>query len=343
VKHSFFYNVIIIYPWFFWCTAVLLLRFFPTCSAGRFITENRIKTIGRGTLFTAAAVYILSYTAFRSGYRYESQIVVEGLLPFILAWPYIKRNINSFVNFILALFPLFALVTFEQLKATQFEQWTYLVNGENRYLLWSRGNGTVLERLFYFGGPDYPFIELVFYPLYILGTYGIYTLAASLTPKKWQIPESRLRWFFPCMFGVPCAVITILMIWFIAVRRDMFPFHAAAAFMSLALMWAFYISPCVRSFTRTRLFAALSVFGIIQMAIFEYYHCGLMGHWVYLPANEIASLHPVVNLKFPFAAAIGGVGGSWPLEEWCAYVTLFVFVQAYLLMCHYHMKIKIFT
>lgn len=134
-------------------------------------------------------------------------------------------------------------------------------------------------------------------------------------------------------------IILILGLWF-SISKQTIPFHALAAFMSLLVTWTMYcFSQEVRKLVQTKLFIFGTIFSVVQTAIFEFYHAGIGQHWIYLPQNEIASLHPMLHFTFPCWA--GAVPNSWPIEEWCAYPTLFVFVMLYLIFFQTTLKISI--
>jgi hypothetical protein len=341
-------EIIVSYPWIFWLSVYLTLRFLPSISIDHLTNKKRIVFINKLTLINpwslviAIAVACFMRYLYSIGFRYESQIATEVFVPLIVAIQYL-RKIVSIRMMVLCIFPLMTLTIVEQLYCTKFGQWNYLLSNGNNYLLWARQNGTILERMLHFGGIDYPAIELIFYPAYIIGTFTIAAVAIDVLPKTWRKYEASLKLFFPLIFGTTGIILFVLVIWYIASEKTIrIPFHALAAFMSIFLSWCMYwFSPEVRRLATTKLFAFGTIFSIIQTAIFEFYHAGIDGHWVYIPQNELASLHPLLFFKFPVWSAVGSMPNSWPIEEWCAYPTLFVFVTMYLLFFHTKFKIPV--
>jgi len=342
-------EIIVSYPWIFWTAVYLVLRFFPSMTkdpaTGRrsLRFENKVPLINNRWLAVAIVTGVFLRYLYSLGFRYESQIFTEVIVPLFVAGPYLRKLVVSIRMMMLCLFPIMVLTIAEQLWCTKFGQWHYMLTNGNFYLLWAREAGTTIERMLHFGGIDYPAIELIFYPAYIIGTFTIASVAIETLPRTWRKYEPSLSWFFPLVFGTSALVMTVLSTWYIASDKPVrIPFHAVAASMSLVLSWMMYLlSPEVRRLTRTKLFMFGTIFSIIQTAIFEFYHAGVDGHWVYIPQNELASLHPLLYFKFPAWSSIGSMANSWPIEEWCAYPTLFVFITMYLLFFHTTLKIKV--
>lgn len=335
-------EILISYPWVFWSFVYLTLRFFPTLERNdffpnnkyRFVFKNKLTLITPWRLFITIVLGVLLRVFYEFGYRYESQIAMEVVLPSFLAMPYLRKIVVSIRLMTLCLVPLMVLTIIQQLWCTKAAQWSYLLSSGNRYLFWARENGSLWERMMHFGGPDYPMIELAFYPAYIFGTFAIAAVAIDVLPHNWRVYKPTLSWFFPTVFGISVFVLLLFCIWFIVVRHTI-PFHGLTAFVSLFLSWVMvWLSLEVRMLTQTKLFVFGTLFSIFQTAIFEFYHAGIGGHWIYLPENELASLNPILHFKFPQLTAIGSISNSWPIEEWCAYPTLFVFVAMYLLFFH---------
>lgn len=335
-------EILVSYPWLFWLIVTLALRFCPTAvkpggrAGGRngLVFVNKIPLIGTGALVVAALAAVFLRWGYACGYRYESQIFMEVVVPLLAALPYLRRLVVSVRMMFLCLFPIMALTIVEQLWCTRFGQWHYLLTNGNEYLVWARQSGRLWERMLYFGGIDYPAIELVFYPAYIIGTFVIAAVAVEVMPRSWRVEKPAYTWFFPCVFGFAAATMFILTAWFV-VSRHTIPFHALASFMSLFIsLMMFGCSKEIQRLVRTKLFIFGVLFSVIQTAIFEFYHAGIDCHWVYIPQNEIASLSRYLHWVFPQWAWAGSVSNSWPIEEWCAYPTLFVFVTMYLMFFH---------
>jgi hypothetical protein len=347
VKVPLITEILVSYPWLFWLAVCLILRLYPAfvLSPGhgsgkrKLVFVNKLPLISDRTLVIAAVFGILLRGLYACGYHYESQIFMEVLVPLFASLPYLRRTVVSIRMMLLCLFPIMALTIVEQLWCTRFGQWHYLLTNGNDYLLWARQNGKLWEQMLYFGGIDYPAIELIFYPAYIIGTFVIAAVAIEILPRSWRTLKPAYAWFFPSVYGPTAAIMFVLSVWFM-VSRHTIPFHALAAFMSLLITWLMYgFSIEVRKLTRTKLFVIGTLFSIIQTAIFEFYHAGIGCHWVYIPQNEIASLSKYLYWSFP---QIGGAApNSWPIEEWCAYPTLFVFVTLLLLFFHTTLKIPV--
>jgi hypothetical protein len=340
-------EIVVSYPWIFWAVVYLVLRFFPTrvtdpaSRTNKVVFVNKLHWINPWWLAAAVIVACFMRYLYAIGYRYESQIITEVIVPLFVAGPYLKKLVSSYRMMALCLFPIMVLTVVEQLWCTKFGQWSYILSNGNKYLLWARANGHLWERAFHFGGIDYPLIELVFYPAYIIGTFTIAAVAIEVLPRKWRDYQPSLGWFFPLVFGTSAAILLVLSAWFIASRHTI-PFHALAAFMSLFLSWLMVLlSPQVKKLTQTKIFIFGTVFSVIQTAIFEFYHAGIDGHWIYHPENELASLSNILFFKFPQWSVLGSMPNSWPIEEWCAYPTLFVFIVMYLLFFHAKLKIPV--
>jgi hypothetical protein len=341
-------NIAVSYPWLFWLAVYLVLRFYPSMTrpsngAGgkKLVFINKIPWINPHALIIAALCAVFLRYLYALGFRYESQIAMEVFVPLIVTVPCLRGLVASFRLMALCLFPIMALTVVEQLWCTRFGQWHYLLTNGNNYLLWARQNGRLWERMLYFGGIDYPAIELVFYPAYIIGTFTIAAAAIKVLPRSWRVNKPGYAWFFPAVYAPVGALLLTLCVWFIVTRHTI-PFHALAAFMSLFLSWVmFCFSKEVRNLARTKLFMFGTVFSFVQTAIFEFYHAGIDCQWVYLQQNELASLNRHLLFTFPQWNWAGSVSNSWPIEEWSAYPTLFVFITLYLLFFHTALKIPV--
>jgi hypothetical protein len=317
-----------LYPWIFGTGSVAFLKI------RGFIPEVGPLRLCIGAVFSAVNLCLLC-----RGFGYESQIYQEMLVPVVIFFPYVREKVRSIPRLLLMLLPLTILVIFEQLKATQFDQWSYLIEG-NRYLLWARPQGTVLEKLVYFGGQPYPLAELQFYVIYIAGTFTYMCAAVSLFGKSAR-PSQGLRWFFPAAYGLPAAVLVPLILWYVIVRRSL-PIHAMSAGVSVTLFWIMYCrSTAARNFLASPLFAAITVFSFFQTGLFETYHVA-RGHWYYIAAKEIGGLAPWLHWTFPNLPLLGIEPRSWPIEEFCAYGGLWPFVYTMTLWLDEKLEMRVF-
>jgi len=342
-------EILVSFPWLFWLTVCFILRFYPAFvqSTGRgggkskLVFINKIPFISTGALICAALCAIFLRYLYSCGYHYESQVFMEVVIPLFAALHYLRSLVVSVRMAFLCLLPLLVLALVEQLWCTRFGQWDFPLNVGNDYLLWARQHGKLWEQMLYFGGIDYPAIELVFYPAYIIGTFVIAAVAIEVFPRTWRIYKTGYAWFFPIVYGSTVITMFVLNVWFIAARHTI-PFHALTAFISSFITLIMYcFSKKVRMLAQTKLFVFGTLFSIIQMAIFEFYHSGIDRQWVFLPQNELASLHRYLHWTFPQWHWAGSISNSWPIEEWCAYPTLFVFVTLYLLFFHTTLKIPV--
>jgi hypothetical protein len=339
-------EIAVSYPWLFWPAVYFALRFCPcfTRQDGgkkRLVFINKIPWVNSSALVVAALCAVFLRYMYAHGFHYESQIAMEVFVPLIVAMPCLRALVVSIRMMALCLFPIMILTIVEQLWCTRFGQWYNPLAYGNDYVLMARHNGRLWEQMAFFGGIDYPIIELIFYPAYIIGTFTIAAAAIEVLPRSWRIHKPGYAWFFPAVYAPVGAIMLALNIWFIIARHTI-PFHALASFMAIFISWLmFCFSKEVRNLVKTKLFIFGTVFSFLQTAIFEFYHSGIDRQWVYLPQNELASLHRYLAFSFPQWNWVGSVPNSWPIEEWCAYPTLFVFITLYLLFFHTALKIPV--
>lgn len=322
-------SICLLYPWVFVWGLLIAVK-----------AKGLAKGIGRVRIAWAAAVSCGCMWLFLSGFGYEAQIAQEALVPCILAYPYVRTKVGSLPRLCLVLIPLVAFTVFENTKCTQGLQWGFLP--DYPFLLWARSHGTFWERFFDLGAtPDFPVIDLAFYPAYIALSFATVCACACLYGKSLG-QERSLRWVFPVLYGPLLAVNVLLLVWYVR-ERGAIPFHALSAGMSLAFSWTMYLSsPAVRGFARTRLFLLLSAFGFVQTAIFEIIHSSIQMHWIYNPGAEMAGLAGWLDFRFPAITLLGMHPLSWPVEEWMAYVTIYTFVYNYVLWMDEKAGLRIF-
>ncbi len=317
-----------LYPWFFGFASVGFLK-----------VKGFIPLVGPMRLWISGILSLVNLALFFMGFGYEGQIYQEMLIPTIVFFPHLRRMVKSLSRLGLILLPMIVIVLVEQIKATQFDQWSYLLEG-NRYLFWARQNGSVLERLVWFGGQDYPLAELEFYVLYIVGTFTYLCAAVCIFPKHVRASK-KLKWFFPMTYSIPLAILFPLGVWYMFIRHSI-PVHAVTAGLSVVLFWIFFqLSFKVREFLASPLFVVVTIFSFFQTAIFETYHVA-RGHWYYKPALELAGLAPWLHWTFPSLPSLGISPRSWPIEEFCAYPGLWPFIYCMVLWANDQFQMDVF-
>ncbi len=270
---------------------------------------------------TAVCVYlgILFYVIGNYfNYTYEALMGAETILPIILYWPYLKHffHIKSILKITLLLC---------------CASWIFQVFGSNNYewLYKEAISGNYLTGYVWVNKIHMPVIELLFYPLTILGVLSKFSaLSYVLDDKKYELKKSKLRYITYSIMGL---LFSFGFVGFIYVLLNgVFLWHLGLGLFAYGIVIVgWFISKRVKTFLNARISFYVAMFSIFEFSCWEFIHSSVFSHWV---CNENVGLESywtfLKNIRFPETSFSNGY--IWGPAQYLAYPT--VYIATYILI-----------
>jgi hypothetical protein len=283
-------------------------------------TSKLDRTTPLNLLATAACV-VVGIVWYAKGHTYEGSMLAYMIASIVFAMPYFLRRYTHWTP-VLIMITILPQLLWAQNKGVEVGNWKYREGAE--YVLGKitqQGEGPFgWTRLIWFGN-TMPTVEYIFYPSMGIFQMTVFTLYASLIPKR----HMKARKWLGTAFYVFYTTFTLvfLSLFFIYSSNEVMDFNWWVMCVGISTTWAgLAVSRSFRRFVQTpAMWLWLLGMAGVFLPLWEIFHCCVNHDWVYITRRTMPAIYTINGAPITLVEPFGYVAlaGAFP-----AHLSIFI-------------------